>query len=393
MKYIFILLFNTIVVTSNSQITIPVTNLPSIGDTFVYIIDSNSAIAVPSNSVSNFNFSTLKNHGESVFIYKANDDLSTYPNSNLKLEIDANISNSAYFKKTTNDLLIYGMSGLGAGGGGLPVPVPSLNGTLKYVSFPLNSTSNSTSSDKISLGLPADILGGALNIDSMIKVLLVSINPAMDAATVHVDSIIIGVNLTNTIKTIGFGKITTPIDTNIDVLRIERALKTSISASIKGNAKLGPITFPLNNDITPLLAGQIPGGSPNMTIKSHLYYSNITKQELFSADIDSTTNTYMNILYRFKSAKSSGGGGGGGGSVSISNTSKTDVSILVQEDNIKVNTESFKPLDYTIFSLQGQKILYGNIENKIIDISKLTKGVYILNIDQNGFLKTFKFNK
>ncbi len=59
--------------------------------------------------------------------------------------------------------------------------------------------------------------------------------------------------------------------------------------------------------------------------------------------------------------------------------------------NLK-STESFS-LNYKIYSLQGQLIKTGQVDNSIIDLTNLNKGVYILQLYQESKLRTFKLIK
>lgn len=385
MKYFIYLLFILFFGNVNGQITIPATNLPSIGDTFVYIVDSTSLILVPSNTATTFNFSTLLNQGQSTYIYKKNDDSFTYPNANIMLEVQGNIANSSYFKKTANDLLIYGIGGLNGIGGGLPLPIPSLNGTLKFTSLPLTSTSNITSSDNVNVTLPASIFPPNFNIDSILTAMIGSV---MGGAKITVDSLIVRINISNNMKTIGYGKITTPKDTNVDVLRVERTLSTGFTIKLMGKAKLGSISIPLNQDITTLLAGQIPGGSTSMSMKSHIYYSDKYKQEVFSGDVDTATNAYTNVMYKQKTTTNTGGHNS-----ITSNLDKNSVNISISNEQILIHSLNVKPFEYTINSMEGKMISSGNVKENTIDISNLPSGMFILNLSQNNQTLNYKFSK
>ena len=375
------------------QVIIDNTHLPRVGDSFYFEVDT-SLMAQPALSGGLYDFSKLSNHSESVIDFKVNDNPSLYPSSNLKTTSSGPTAADIYLKKTTNDLAV-----ISFGSGAIPSPIPFdpiLNGGLKYLSFPLNQSSNISSSDSFKLTIPASLLSGLGNIDSIIKEF---IPPPYNLATITLDSIVASVLITINIKSIGFGKIKTPVDQDLDVLKVERTTKPSVSFNIHLTATLGikiPLVLPASSFIPDSLMDQL-SIIDQLALKEHIYYTPTIRQPIVTAVVDSSGN-YISTSYRYKTVSgpkdSSGSGGSGGGSgIAYSDFSKIYFEFF--EDQILVHgIQKEQSIEASLYSLDGRSVKKVALSkmNNLIRISNLSNGIIQLrDISKDQIISSYKF--
>jgi hypothetical protein len=279
-SFIFLLLG----LSAYGQVTIPTTHMPTIGDVFTYGVDTQTyPIKSPLGGV--YDFSELKQHDTTTFRYVANDKLVEFPSSNLKLTEDDNDNATIYFNKKGNDLFLISLSQIQSQ---LPIPgVGGLKGTMKYLSLPLTTTTNITTTDAINITIPKEFFQG-FNIDSLIS------------ATVpnsRADSFVVSIAFSLNMKADGTGKIKTPIDNNIDVIRVIRKITIDYKILLYGRL----LGFPANgSDVTPFIGGLLPIDDLDLNLTAHAFYSPIYRQEILTATLDSTGTKYQGINYRYR---------------------------------------------------------------------------------------------
>lgn len=378
MKNIILFIFTSVYSFTHSQVTIPTSHCPRIGDTFVFAVDTTLYSPKPISG-GMYDFSDLKLHDTTTYYYTANDSLVSQPMSNLKLRIDTNEATATYFNKSNNDIFVIALSSLPTQ---LPIPVaiPKLKGSLKFFSFPLTSTTNITTTDKIDITVPASFIPPQFNIDS----LLGNIFPG---ATVTIDSLLLSLNLELNLKVDGFGKINTPIDNNLDVLKLIRKISITPKIYMNGSTKLGSITVPVTNfDITSMLLGAVPFNIPD--IITHSYYSPSFRQEIVNSTVDSN-GKYTSVNYRYRTKN-----GPNVSSISAFNQSNIDIQ-LIQNKIIVTGLKTSEDYFISLTDLTGRNLLHQPIthfQNSIdwIPISN----PFIINIFSNNFLfsKKYKLN-
>jgi hypothetical protein len=342
MKNLYLLLLTISLYTNTySQITIQNTHVPRIGDTFVFAVDTSLYIPKPiSGGI--FDFSNLKLNDTTHFYYIKNDSTAKFPNSNLKLKIDTAEQTATYFNRTTNDLMVIALSNLST----IPLPIPSipkLQGTLKYLSFPLSATTNLTTTDKIDITIPASFIPPQLNIDS-----LLSNNPSLPkGTTVVLDSFVLSINISLNLKTDGQGKIKTPVDNNIDVIKLIRKITITPKILMNGSATFGGFTVPLKNqDVSALLLGILPFQIPDIT--THTYYSPAFRQEIINAAVDSM-GRYQSVNYRYRTKN-------GASSASLTQVNITEIDVQFSNSRLTVNAlPTYSPYRLTVYDLSGRK--------------------------------------
>lgn len=263
------------------QITIPTTHMPTIGDVFTYGVHGQSYSPKPLVG-GVYDFSDLKQDDTTVFRYVANDQMVEFPNSNLKLTEDDNDQATVLFKKAGNDLFLISIAQISS-----QIPIPnlgSLKGTMKYLSLPISNSTNITTSDELTTTLPKSLFQG-FNIDSLAATIV-------PGATV--DSLRLTVKFTLNMYVDGSGKIKTPIDSNIDVLKLVRKITIDPKLAMYGKA----FGFPINNlDITTFLSSQLP--IDDLSMNMHTYYSPSFRQEIVNATLDSL-GQYSSVNYRYR---------------------------------------------------------------------------------------------
>lgn len=358
-----------------SQIVIDNSHLPAIGDSFFSYTDT-AQRAQTSLTGGVYDFSYLQKHNESVVSFQANDNTVDYPASNLKLSTSGTAAAEIYLKRATNDLSV-----IAFGANAIPSPIPLnpvLNGSLKYLSFPMSSGTNISSSDSLRIAIPAALLSGLVNIDSLIKTAL---PPPYNSGLVKitVDSIVIRIQIAMNLKSLGSGKIRTPVDSNLDVLKIER--KTSFDYKLIANVQAEvPIVgkIPLSIDLSQFLGGQLPNLS-SLALREHVYYTPSIRQPIVSATLDTLGLNYITTNFRLKTVigtgtgggtggggtggGGTGGGGTGGGSSSIDTKSLDDLIYELSTDRIIIhNIHQGRVLEAILCNGTGQVLQYSNID-------------------------------
>jgi hypothetical protein len=353
----------------NGQITIPTTHMPTIGDVFTYGVHNQQYTPKPpSGGV--YDFSDLRQDDTTVFRYVANDKTIEFPNSNLKFTEDDNDEATVFFKKSGNDLFFVSFGALQQQ---LPVPgasLGSLKGTMKYASFPMTNTLNITSNDEVKTTIPKSLFQG-FNIDSMISAMV-------PGATV--DSFVVNIIFSLSMKAEGNGKIKTPIDNNIDVLRVVRRIETTPKILLYGKA----FGFPLNGmDITSFLGGQLP--IDNFVVTTHTFYSPSFRQEILTATLDSTGTKYESVSYRYRTKN---------GVIvnSIHESAEENFDVVQMQNKLEVRNirTQTNPL-LSIYTTDGKKIIEKTLnaaDNSIL-LDKIN-GIVIVHLVSEGKLTTKK---
>jgi hypothetical protein len=366
-KLVYNILFQFLGFAALGQVTIPTTHMPTIGDVFTYAVDTQIyTINSPVGGV--YDFSNLKQNDTTTFRYVANDKIVEYPNSNLKLVEDDNDNATIYFNKNGNDLFLISLSQIQSQ---LPIPgVGGLKGTMKYLSLPISNTTNVTSTDEIKAAIPKSLFQG-FNIDSLIS----SIVPGA-----VVDSFVINVEFSLNLIADGTGKIKTPIDNNIDVIKVVR--KITVNPKILLYGKL--FGFPVSGtDLTPFLGAQLPIDNLNLT--THTFYSPSFRQEILTATVDTTGTKYQGINYRYRTKN--------GVIVNqIQASQAEDLEIVQTQNRIEVRNIPVQTSPIlSLYSLDGKKI----IEKKLTasDCSLVldkVSGIVIVHLEAEGKISTKK---
>jgi hypothetical protein len=229
-----------------------------------------------------FDFLDLSQDDTTVFRYVANDKTVEFPTANLKLTEDDNDQATVFFKKIGNDLFVISLAQVQQQ---FPIPgIGGLKGTMKYLSLPITNSTNITSNDEIGIAIPKSMLGG-LNVDSLAATLI-------PGATV--DSIMVNIKFSLNMFADGVGKIKTPVDNNIDVIKVVRKISIQPKLGLYGKV----FGLPINNfDITNLVSGQFP--VDNLDITTHTFYSPSFRQEIVTATLDST-GKYQTVNFRYR---------------------------------------------------------------------------------------------
>jgi hypothetical protein len=321
------------------QISIPVTHMPTIGDVFTYARDTQVYTPKPLTA-GVYDFSDLTQDDTTVFRYVANDKTVEFPNSNLKFTEDDNDQATVFFKKSGNDLFLISLSQVQQQ---LPIPgIGGLKGTMKYLTLPISTSTNITSSDEISTIIPKSLFQG-FNIDSLASSLI-------PGATV--DSLKITIKFSLNLFADGSGKIKTPVDNNIDVVKVIRKISIDPKLGLYGKA----FGFPLNNiDITALLLGQLPIG--NLNITSHTFYSPSFRQEIITATVDST-GKYQTVNYRYRTKN-----GVITNQIQTENNNNLEIDILNGSIVIK-NLAFQQSAQLEVYALDGRKLQAKYISHK-----------------------------
>jgi hypothetical protein len=185
----------------------------------------------------------------------------------------------------------------------LPVPInPVLSGRLKYLTYPLSISTNSITSDTIKAALPATFLTQFIDLDSIIAASVPGVS------NVQVDSIGIKIAIVISLKGIAEGKIKTPIDTSLDVLKLERKTTIGLSFTLFGSATVPFVgNVSLSNPliagfIEPLFSSFIPADA-FPTTREHFFISTKFRQPIINVTLD-TNGNYETIDYRSYTSKS-----------------------------------------------------------------------------------------
>lgn len=367
-KYILLAIGSFFILHSQSQVTIPTSHMPRIGDEFTYAVHMNVYSPKPiSGGV--YDFSDLAFDDSTLMKYVANDNLAEFPNSNLKF-IQEDVDNATiYLRQQGNDLFVIGFPSLQ-----IPLPVQnlgSLAGTMKFLTLPLTSTTNITTTDQIRTVIPKDLFPEEINIDSIFATIVPG---------AKVDSFVVKLNISLNLKVDGQGKITTPFDNNLDVLKLVRKIDVSPKISFYGKA----FNFPVNDfDVTSIIGSMLP--TDQLGILTHTYYSPSFRQEILNATLDSNQN-YSTVNYRYKTKD---------GTPSTSRIAKEgidDFSIEVQQREVLISHNSNIHFTAEILSFDGKVIVQGHAQNGKLSLDKSSySSPIILKItsDQNTWVMKY----
>jgi hypothetical protein len=367
--YNFLFLF--IGFTALGQVTIPTAHMPTIGDVFTYGVDTQTyPIKSPLSGL--YDFSELRQNDTTTFRYIANDKIVEYPNSNLKLIEDDNDNATVYFNKNGNDLFLISLSQIQSQ---LPIPgVGGLKGTMKYLSLPLTNTTNITTTDAINITIPKEFFQG-FNIDSLIS------------ATVpnsRADSFVVSIAFSLNMKADGTGKIKTPIDNNIDVIRVIRKITIDYKILLYGRL----LGFPANgSDVTPFIGGLLPIDDLDLNLTTHAFYSPIYRQEILMATLDTTGTKYQGINYRYRTKN--------GVIVNqIQGSQAEDLDIVQTQNRIEVRNIPLQTSALlSLYSLDGKKITEKKLTTSDYSlVLDKVSGIVIAHLNAGGKISTKKIS-
>lgn len=357
---------------AKAQVIIPVTSIPNVGDTFVFNSDTRGRPEVQKqNGI--FDFSSLVQVDSTKYVFTSNRNTTTYPLSNLNLTIDGDTANTLFLRRNSSDLSVIGF---GASAVALPLPVPInpvLSGRLKYLTYPLSISTNSITSDTIKAALPATFLTQFIDIDSIIAASVPGVS------NVQVDSIGIKIAIVISLKGIAEGKIKTPIDTNLDVLKLERKTTIGLSFTLFGSATvpvLGKISLSnplIAGFIEPLFSSLIPT-DVFPTTREHVFMSTKFRQPIVNVTLD-TNGNYETIDYRSYTSKSATN------SIQSVQYSNRDIKYYISNSHLVVlPNDQLDQIEFAIYDLSGKQIAFQAGGQKIIDfdISNIANGVYVL---------------
>jgi hypothetical protein len=356
-----------------AQVVIPVTSIPDVGDTFVFNSDTRGRPEVQKqNGI--FDFSSLVKDDSTKYVFTSNRNTTTYPLSNLNLTIDGDTANTLFLRRNSSDLSILGF---GASAVALPLPVPInpvLSGRLKYLTYPLSISTNSITSDTIKAALPATFLTQFIDLDSIIAARV------PDLSNVQVDSIGIKIAIVISLKGIAEGKIKTPIDTSLDVLKLERKTTIGLSFTLFGSAAhrtYGKVS--LSNPLIALYLKEILFSSlipadAFPTTREHFFISTKFRQPIVNVTLD-TNGNYETIDYRSYTSKSATN------SIQSVQYSNRDIEFYISNGRLVVlPNDQFGRTEVAIYDLSGRQIAFQVGDQKIIDfdISNIANGLYVL---------------
>lgn len=341
MRISLFVLLSLFALDSFCQITIPTTHLPRIGDEFTFNVHSQIYTPKPlAGGV--YDFSDLVQNDTTVIKYIANDNTIEYPTANLKMiEVD-NDQATIYLKTSASDLFLIGLN---ASQTQIPLPnISKLTGTLKYLSLPITASTNITTNDQISATIPKSFFPPEFNIDSLAGTLMTGLK---------LDSFKVRLNFSLNLYADGQGKIKTPIDSNLDVIKLVRKITVNPKISVFGS--LGGVV-PINDiDITTLISGQLPVAIPN--IITHSYISPSYRQEIVTASLDSNGN-YNSVNYR-KSTKN------GTAPSAITVSQRDNISIGLSDKTISIlQLPQGKRFSAVLYQLDGRQILQSVVSSK-----------------------------
>jgi hypothetical protein len=332
--------------------------------------NSNSAIVAPVGN-QNFDLTSAASTIQTPIRYETVSNSTSFPNANIKTDLGNGLG-TIYIEKTQNDLLVRGLS---INAGGFPLSF-TMKGNLKYLTTPLyyNMPVN-TSTDFGSVYLPKGFLP-----DSLIKN-LVNSNPSSSIKidSIAIDSIEIRLTVTSKLSADAYGKVSTPLESNVNCLRVLRDLNFKIGVYPKGIIKvpvIGLIKIPdfLSDLITTSLLSQAPVDIPS-NLKSHIFFAANSKPEIATATLDSLGKAYTLINYR-KSSKAVSG-------ISTIVKSNIDISYSNNVADLFCNTNSTKSV--SLHNVMGQQVLHfvWNRPDARIDLNDLEAGIYFLSIKEN----------
>jgi hypothetical protein len=354
---------------ASSQTRFESFQLPNSGQIDTVLSSNSNSAQVLGTGNQNFDLTSASSIIETPIKYEAVSSNASYPNANIKTTLGNGLG-SIFLEKTQNDLLV---RGLALNAGGFPLSF-AMKGNLKYLTAPLyyNMPVNS-STDKASVYLP-----GSLIPDSLVNSLLASQLPT--GATATIDSIEIRLTVTSNLSADAYGKLSTPIESNVNCLRVLRDLNFKIGVYPKGKVKISVVSFPIPEiDLASFLLAQAPIPIPT-NLKSHIFFAANSKPEVATATLDSLGKAYTLINYR-KSSKAVSG-------ISTIVKSNIDISYSNNVADIFCNTISAKSV--SLHNVMGQEVLHFRwmSPDARIDLNDLESGIYFLTIQENEKDKT-----
>jgi hypothetical protein len=354
---------------ASSQTRFESFQLPNSGQIDTVLSSNSNSAQVSGTGNQNFDLTSASSIIETPIKYEAVSSNASYPNANIKTTLGNGLG-SIFLEKTQNDLLV---RGLALNAGGFPLSF-AMKGNLKYLTAPLyyNMPVNS-STDKASVYLP-----GSLIPDSLVNSLLASQLPT--GATATIDSIEIRLTVTSNLSADAYGKLSTPIESNVNCLRVLRDLNFKIGVYPKGKVKISVVSFPIPEiDLASFLLAQAPIPIPT-NLKSHIFFAANSKPEVATATLDSLGKAYTLINYR-KSSKAVSG-------ISTIVKSNIDISYSNNVADIFCNTISAKSV--SLHNVMGQEVLHFRwmSPDARIDLNDLESGIYFLTIQENEKDKT-----
>jgi hypothetical protein len=354
---------------ASSQTRFESFQLPNSGQIDTVLSSNSNSAQVSGTGNQNFDLTSASSIIETPIKYEAVSSNASYPNANIKTTLGNGLG-SIFLEKTQNDLLV---RGLALNAGGFPLSF-AMKGNLKYLTAPLyyNMPVNS-STDKASVYLP-----GSLIPDSLVNTLLASQLPT--GATATIDSIEIRLTVTSNLSADAYGKLSTPIESNVNCLRVLRDLNFKIGVYPKGKVKISVVSFPIPEiDLASFLLAQAPIPIPT-NLKSHIFFAANSKPEVATATLDSLGKAYTLINYR-KSSKAVSG-------ITSIVKSNIDISYSNNVADIFCNTISAKSV--SLHNVMGQEVHHFRwmSPDARIDLNDLESGIYFLTIQENEKDKT-----
>jgi hypothetical protein len=349
---------------ASSQTRFESFQLPNSGQIDTVLSSNSNSAQVLGTGNQNFDLTSASSIIETPIKYEAVSSNASYPNANIKTTLGNGLG-SIFLEKTQNDLLV---RGLALNAGGFPLSF-AMKGNLKYLTAPLyyNMPVNS-STDKASVYLP-----GSLIPDSLVNSLLASQLPT--GATATIDSIEIRLTVTSNLSADAYGKLSTPIESNVNCLRVLRDLNFKIGVYPKGKVKISVVSFPIPEiDLASFLLAQAPIPIPT-NLKSHIFFADNSKPEVATATLDSLGKSYTSINYR-KSSKAVSG---------IEPMAKSNIDIVYRNNIADLYCNSNSPKAVSLYNTMGQEVLHFrwmSLDARI-DLNDLESGIYFLTVQEN----------
>jgi hypothetical protein len=362
---------------ASSQTRFESFQLPNSGQIDTVLSSNSNSAQVLGTGNQNFDLTSASSIIETPIKYEAVSSNASYPNANIKTTLGNGLG-SIFLEKTQNDLLV---RGLALNAGGFPLSF-AMKGNLKYLTTPLyyNMLVN-TSSDFGSVYLPKGFLP-----DSLIKN-LVNSNPSsfIKIDSIVIDSIEIRLTVTSKLSADAYGKVSTPLESNVNCLRVLRDLNFKIGVYPKGRVKtqlssnFNPIPDFLSDFITTSLLSQAPIPIPT-SLKSHIFFADNSKPEVATATLDSLGKSYTSINYR-KSSKAVS---------SIELMAKSNIDIVYKNNVADIFCNTISAKSVSLHNVMGQEVHHFRwmSPDARIDLNDLESGIYFLTIQENEKDKT-----
>jgi hypothetical protein len=329
-----------------SQITLPYGILPFVKDTFIASTDTTRSFLILGTGQQNFNFASAKEARIDTTVFNTNTNLSQFPASNMTSNLAGGVN--FYLNNSNSKITI---SGLSLAIQGLEFPFV-LNNKLVYLFAPMSYGNSSNTSDSAAITIPKNLLPPG--IDTLLLNFAKNAIPGAGNLKLELDSITIKLVLNSLLKADAYGKVTTPFESNVNVLRVSSNLKIGFRIIANVSAVipfLGKQSFPF--DATSYLTNLLPSTIPTNVI-NHFFYTNTVNQPIANATINPTDTTkYANVSYRKKTIN-------GGGSRMLINTLADQNKIkcyLSDRQSINVFIEGYKNgYEYQLYNIDGKLV-------------------------------------